>query len=229
MSIVRFCTAIDIHPAATISEGGIFIDHGTGLVVGATAVIGEGVTLYHGVTLGNSGKKVRAPGYAHITYKVLWSSCFKVSSASVKRECARDDVPDPFFRPSMLCLVVCTLVGQQYTIAALLFCERNPEVSIEFFCGISTRCGRCRLPTKGTDPSTTEVSWNSGIIHTLALMEHALTPPRPLFSACPDRNRYCPGRNDTPPSATVSWSARAQRSWETSSLATTSSWGRTRL
>lgn len=60
MSIVRFCTAIDIHPAAAISGEGIFIDHGTGLVVGATAVVGAGVTLYHGVTLGNSGKKVRA-------------------------------------------------------------------------------------------------------------------------------------------------------------------------
>lgn len=66
MSIVRYCTAIDIHPGATISAGGIFIDHGTGLVVGATAVIGEGATLYHGVTLGNSGKKVRAS---------IWLAC----------------------------------------------------------------------------------------------------------------------------------------------------------
>lgn len=61
MSVVRFCTAIDIHPAATISGGGIFIDHGAGLVVGATAVVGAGATLYHGVTLGNSGKKVGRP------------------------------------------------------------------------------------------------------------------------------------------------------------------------
>eukprot|EP00752_Nemacystus_decipiens_P011652 g10342.t1 len=61
MSVVRYFTAIDIHPAATISGGGIFIDHGTGLVVGAHAVIGAGATLYHGVTLGNSGKEV-APG-----------------------------------------------------------------------------------------------------------------------------------------------------------------------
>lgn len=59
MSIVRYATAIDIHPGAQISGEGILIDHGTGLVVGATAVIGGGVTLYHGVTLGNSGKKVR--------------------------------------------------------------------------------------------------------------------------------------------------------------------------
>ena len=58
MSIARYATAIDIHPGAEISSDGILIDHGTGLVVGETAVIGGGVTLYHGVTLGSSGKKV---------------------------------------------------------------------------------------------------------------------------------------------------------------------------
>lgn len=61
MSVVRYATAIDIHPAAKISGEGVLIDHGVGLVVGATAVIGARVTLYHGVTLGNAGKKVRAP------------------------------------------------------------------------------------------------------------------------------------------------------------------------
>lgn len=59
MSLVRYATAIDIHPSADISGEGILIDHGAGLVIGATAVVGGGVTLYHGVTLGNSGKKVR--------------------------------------------------------------------------------------------------------------------------------------------------------------------------
>ena len=58
MSVVRYTTSIDIHPAAQISGEGILIDHGTGLVVGATAVIGGSVTLYHGVTLGNSGREV---------------------------------------------------------------------------------------------------------------------------------------------------------------------------
>eukprot|EP00903_Cladosiphon_okamuranus_P012101 g11356.t1 len=67
MSIVRYCTSIDIHPAATISGGGIFIDHGAGLVVGAEAVIGAGVTLYHGVTLGVSGKKVLPGAKRHPT------------------------------------------------------------------------------------------------------------------------------------------------------------------
>ena len=45
----------DIHPAATIGRG-IFLDHATGLVVGETAVIGDGVSLLQGVTLGGTGK-----------------------------------------------------------------------------------------------------------------------------------------------------------------------------
>jgi serine O-acetyltransferase len=44
-------TAVDIHPAARIGDG-LFIDHGTGVVIGETAVIGERVRLYQGVTLG---------------------------------------------------------------------------------------------------------------------------------------------------------------------------------
>lgn len=47
----RFFSAIEIHPAAEIGEG-FFVDHGSGVVVGATAVIGNNVTLYHDVTLG---------------------------------------------------------------------------------------------------------------------------------------------------------------------------------
>ncbi|CAN0171882.1 unnamed protein product [Ectocarpus sp. 6 AP-2014] len=67
MSIVRYATSIDIHPAAQISEEGVLIDHGAALVVGATAIIGARVTLYHGVTLGNSGKKVSPGGKRHPT------------------------------------------------------------------------------------------------------------------------------------------------------------------
>ncbi len=47
----RWVTGIEIHPAAEIG-GGFFIDHGMGVVIGETSVIGEGVTLYHDVTLG---------------------------------------------------------------------------------------------------------------------------------------------------------------------------------
>ena len=52
----RFLTGIDIHPGATLGEG-LFIDHGMGLVIGETAVIGKNVTLYQGVTLGGTGKE----------------------------------------------------------------------------------------------------------------------------------------------------------------------------
>lgn len=48
-------TGIDIHPGATIGKG-LFIDHGSGVVIGETAVIGDDVTLYQGVTLGGTGK-----------------------------------------------------------------------------------------------------------------------------------------------------------------------------
>lgn len=54
--ISRFFTQIEIHPGATIGEG-FFIDHGSGIVIGETAEIGDNVTIYHGVTLGGSGKE----------------------------------------------------------------------------------------------------------------------------------------------------------------------------
>ena len=48
-------TGIDIHPGAVIGQG-LFIDHGSGVVIGETAVLGNNVTLYQGVTLGGTGK-----------------------------------------------------------------------------------------------------------------------------------------------------------------------------
>jgi len=49
--INRFFTGIEIHPGAVIGQG-FFIDHGMGVVIGETSVIGNNVTIYHGVTLG---------------------------------------------------------------------------------------------------------------------------------------------------------------------------------
>jgi len=49
-------TGIEIHPGATIGKG-LFIDHGTGVVIGETAIVGDNVTLYQGVTLGGTGKE----------------------------------------------------------------------------------------------------------------------------------------------------------------------------
>ncbi|KXT83630.1 serine O-acetyltransferase [Streptococcus panodentis] len=51
----RFWTQIEIHPGAQI-ESGVFIDHGSGLVIGETAIVEKGAMLYHGVTLGGTGK-----------------------------------------------------------------------------------------------------------------------------------------------------------------------------
>jgi serine O-acetyltransferase len=52
----RFVTGIEIHPGAKIGKG-LFIDHGMGVVIGETSEIGDNVTLYHGVTLGGTGKE----------------------------------------------------------------------------------------------------------------------------------------------------------------------------
>lgn len=58
-------TGIEIHPGATIGRG-LFIDHGSGVIIGETTVIGDNVTLYQGVTLGGTGKE---QGKRHPTLK----------------------------------------------------------------------------------------------------------------------------------------------------------------
>lgn len=58
-------TGIEIHPGAKIGRG-LFIDHGSGVIIGETAVIGNNVTLYQGVTLGGTGKE---KGKRHPTLK----------------------------------------------------------------------------------------------------------------------------------------------------------------
>jgi serine O-acetyltransferase len=52
----RFFTGLEIHPGATIGEG-FFVDHGMGVVIGETSVIGDNVTLYQGVTLGGTSQQ----------------------------------------------------------------------------------------------------------------------------------------------------------------------------
>lgn len=61
----KWLTGIEIHPAAKIA-GGVFIDHGAGVVIGETAEIEEGVIIYQGVTLGGTGKQT---GKRHPTVK----------------------------------------------------------------------------------------------------------------------------------------------------------------
>ncbi len=59
--VARFLTGIEIHPGAVIGRG-LFIDHGMGVVIGETAIVGEDVLLYHGVTLGGVDDR---PGRRH--------------------------------------------------------------------------------------------------------------------------------------------------------------------
>ncbi|HLU22571.1 serine O-acetyltransferase [Lederbergia graminis] len=63
--IARFFTGIEIHPGATIGRR-FFIDHGMGVVIGETCIIGNNVTVYQGVTLGGTGKE---KGKRHPTVK----------------------------------------------------------------------------------------------------------------------------------------------------------------
>ncbi len=62
--IGRWLSGIEIHPGATIGQR-LFIDHGTGVVIGETAIIGNDVTLYHGVTLGGIAPGSMPQGRRH--------------------------------------------------------------------------------------------------------------------------------------------------------------------
>ena len=54
--LTRLFTGIEIHPGASIGKG-LFIDHGCGVVIGETTIIGDDVKMFHGVTLGGTGKE----------------------------------------------------------------------------------------------------------------------------------------------------------------------------
>jgi serine O-acetyltransferase len=64
--ITRFWTGVEIHPGAVIGRR-LFIDHGMGVVIGETAVVGDDVTLYQGVTLGGTGSAKAGSGKRHPT------------------------------------------------------------------------------------------------------------------------------------------------------------------
>ncbi|MBQ9728124.1 MAG: serine O-acetyltransferase [Clostridia bacterium] len=72
----RFFTGIEIHPAAWI-EGGVFIDHGSGVVIGETAEVHKGTVIYQGVTLGGTGKE-RGKRHPTIMENVTLSAGAKV-------------------------------------------------------------------------------------------------------------------------------------------------------
>lgn len=67
-NIGRILTGIEIHPQARIGKN-VFIDHGTGVVIGQTAVIGDECTIFHGVTLGGKGDGEKR--HAHVGDRVM--------------------------------------------------------------------------------------------------------------------------------------------------------------
>ena len=79
--ISRFLTGIEIHPGAKIGEG-LFIDHGSGVVIGETAELGDNVTIYQGVTLGGTGKE-KGKRHPTIGNNVVISSGAKVLGSFV--------------------------------------------------------------------------------------------------------------------------------------------------
>ena len=81
-------TGIEIHPGATIGKG-LFIDHGSGVIIGETTIIGDNVTLYQGVTLGGTGKE---QGKRHPTLKdnVMVSAGAKVIGSFTIGENSQD-------------------------------------------------------------------------------------------------------------------------------------------
>jgi serine O-acetyltransferase len=97
----RFVTGVDIHPGATLGEG-LFIDHGAGVVIGETAEVGQGVTIYQGVTLGGTGKETgkRHPTVgdnvvigagAHLLGSITIGDNVKIGSGSVVVQDAPDN------------------------------------------------------------------------------------------------------------------------------------------
>jgi serine O-acetyltransferase len=92
--------AVDIHPAARIGRG-IFIDHGHGIVIGETAVVGDNVSMLHGVTLGGTGKddgdrhpkignNVLLAAGCKVLGNIRVGNCSKVAAGSV----VLNEVPD---------------------------------------------------------------------------------------------------------------------------------------
>ena len=118
----RHRTGIEIHPGAEIGKG-LFIDHGAGVVIGETTIIGDNCTLYQGVTLGGTGKE---QGKRHPTLgdnvmvsagaKVLGAICIgdncKIGAGSVV---LKDIPPD------------CTVVG----VPGRIVKRKNTELEIE--------------------------------------------------------------------------------------------------
>lgn len=99
-NVARKCSGIEIHPGATIGKG-LIIDHGMGVVIGETAIIGDNCQLYHGVTLGGRGTTdvKRHPtlldgAYVGSGAKVLGNITIGLNSKVGANAVVLEDVPD---------------------------------------------------------------------------------------------------------------------------------------
>lgn len=75
--VSRFFTGIEIHPGATLGDA-ILIDHGMGVVIGETAVVGNRVTIYHGTTLGCTGNETGRKRHPNIGDNVIIGAGAKI-------------------------------------------------------------------------------------------------------------------------------------------------------
>lgn len=76
-NIGRLLTGVEIHPGATIGRNFI-IDHGSGVVIGETSVIGENVLIYHGVTLGGTGNETGVKRHPSVCDNVMIAAGAKI-------------------------------------------------------------------------------------------------------------------------------------------------------
>ena len=75
--LARFLTGIEIHPGAILGAG-ILIDHGMGVIIGETAVVGDRITIYHGTTLGGTGNEKGVKRHPTVGNNVIIGSGAKV-------------------------------------------------------------------------------------------------------------------------------------------------------
>jgi serine O-acetyltransferase len=84
--VARLLTGIEIHPGAEIGRR-LFIDHGLGVVIGETSIVGDDVTLYQGVTLGGTGKEVGKRHPTLLDNVVVGSGAKILGNITVGRNC----------------------------------------------------------------------------------------------------------------------------------------------
>lgn len=114
---------LDIHPGAKIGKG-IFIDHGTGVVIGETATVGDGVSMLHGVTLGGTGKE-RGDRHPKVGRGVLLGAGAKVLGNIEIGACAKIAAGSVVLEPVP---AGCTAAGVP---ARIIGCVDVPEPALE--------------------------------------------------------------------------------------------------